>query len=328
MTTDNLENFWEIGSQSTFEMLALKTFYFQYENNKVYRSFCDLINCNPAEVTAVKDIPYLPISFFKSKKVCCFESDNASFFSSSTTTGGSPSKHYYHQLKDYQISFRKGFEHFFGAIEDFTVLALLPSYLERSRSSLIYMADDMIRKSQKTESGFYLNQLESLKKIIMQQEKKEQKTLLLGVSFALLDLVEQYSFDLKHTWIMETGGMKGRRKEVTREALHSQLKKGFGVSKIYSEYGMTELLSQAYSIGKGIFECPPWMRVAARENQDPFNLLPWGQSGGLNIIDLANRDSCAFIATEDLARVHSDKRFEVLGRLDASEIRGCNLMVV
>ncbi|MGB2136205.1 MAG: acyl transferase [Flavobacteriaceae bacterium] len=328
MTTDNLENFWEIGSQSTFEMLALKTFYFQYENNKVYRSFCDLINCNPAEVTAVKDIPYLPISFFKSKKVCCFESDNASFFSSSTTTGGSPSKHYYHQLKDYQISFRKGFEHFFGAIEDFTVLALLPSYLERSGSSLIYMADDMIRKSQKTESGFYLNQLESLKKIIMQQEKKEQKTLLLGVSFALLDLVEQYSFDLKHTWIMETGGMKGRRKEVTREALHSQLKKGFGVSKIYSEYGMTELLSQAYSIGKGIFECPPWMRVAARENQDPFNLLPWGQSGGLNIIDLANRDSCAFIATEDLARVHSDKRFEVLGRLDASEIRGCNLMVV
>ena len=328
MTTDNLENFWEIGSQSTFEMLALKTFYFQYENNKVYRSFCDLINCNPAEVTAVKDIPYLPISFFKSKKVCCFESDNASFFSSSTTTGGSPSKHYYHQLKDYQISFRKGFEHFFGAIEDFTVLALLPSYLERSGSSLIYMADDMIRKSQKTESGFYLNQLESLKKIIMQQEKKKQKTLLLGVSFALLDLVEQYSFDLEHTWIMETGGMKGRRKEVTREALHSQLKKGFGVSKIYSEYGMTELLSQAYSIGKGIFECPPWMRVAARENQDPFNLLPWGQSGGLNIIDLANRDSCAFIATEDLARVHSDKRFEVLGRLDASEIRGCNLMVV
>lgn len=328
MTTDNLENFWEIGSQSAFEMLALKTFYFQYENNKVYRSFCDLINCNPAEVTAVKDIPYLPISFFKSKKVCCFESDNASFFSSSTTTGGSPSKHYYHQLKDYQISFRKGFEHFFGAIEDFTVLALLPSYLERSGSSLIYMADDMIRKSQKTESGFYLNQLESLKKIIMQQEKKEQKTLLLGVSFALLDLVEQYSFDLEHTWIMETGGMKGRRKEVTREALHSQLKKGFGVSKIYSEYGMTELLSQAYSIGKGIFECPPWMRVAARENQDPFNLLPWGQSGGLNIIDLANRDSCAFIATEDLARIHSDKRFEVLGRLDASEIRGCNLMVV
>ncbi|MGB0395361.1 MAG: acyl transferase [Flavobacteriaceae bacterium] len=328
MTTDNLENFWEIGSQSAFEMLALKTFYFQYENNKVYRSFCDLINCNPAEVTAVKDIPYLPISFFKSKKVCCFESDNASFFSSSTTTGGSPSKHYYHQLKDYQISFRKGFEHFFGAIEDFTVLALLPSYLERSGSSLIYMADDMIRKSQKTESGFYLNQLESLKKIIMQQEKKEQKTLLLGVSFALLDLVEQYSFDLEHTWIMETGGMKGRRKEVTREALHSQLKKGFGVSKIYSEYGMTELLSQAYSIGKGIFECPPWMRVAARENQDPFNLLPWGQSGGLNIIDLANRDSCAFIATEDLARIHSDKRFEILGRLDASEIRGCNLMVV
>ena len=328
MTTDNLENFWEICSQPAFDALAFKTFYFQYENNKVYRSFCDLINCNPAEVTALKDIPYLPISFFKSNKVCCFESDNGSFFSSSTTTGGIPSKHYYRQLKDYQISFRKGFEYFFGAIEDFTVLALLPSYLERSHSSLIYMANDMIRKSQKTESGFYLNQWENLKKTIIQLENTEQKTLLLGVSFALLDLVEQYSFDLKHTWVMETGGMKGMRKEVTREALHSQLKKGFGVHKIFSEYGMTELMSQAYSIGEGIFECPPWMRVAARENQDPFNLLPWGQSGGLNIIDLANRDSCAFIATEDLTRVHSDKRFEVLGRIDASEIRGCNLMVI
>ena len=328
MTTYNLENFWEICSQPAFDTLAFKTFYFQYENNKVYRSFCDLINCNPAEVTALKDIPYLPISFFKSNKVCCFESDNGSFFSSSTTTGGIPSKHYFRHLNDYQISFRKGFEYFFGAIEDFTVLALLPSYLERSHSSLIYMANDMIRRSQKTESGFYLNQWENLKKTITQLEKSEQKTLLLGVSFALLDLVEQYWFDLKHTWVMETGGMKGRRKEVTREALHSQLKKGFGVHKILSEYGMTELMSQAYSVSEGIFECPPWMRVAARENQDPFNLLPWGQSGGLNIIDLANRDSCAFIATEDLARVHSDKRFEVLGRLDPSEIRGCNLMAI
>jgi hypothetical protein len=328
MIIENLENFWEIDSQAAFEALAVKTFYFQYENNKVYRSFCDLINCHPSEVAAVKDIPYLPISFFKSKRICSFASENMDFFSSSSTSGGSPSKHYYRQLEDYQMSFRKGFEHFFGAIEDFRVLALLPSYMERSGSSLIYMANDMIRNSAQPESGFYLNQWESLKKTIDQGEEKGQKTLLLGVSFALLDLVEQYSFNLRHTWIMETGGMKGRRKELTREALHDQLKKGFGVSKIYSEYGMTELLSQAYSKGEGVFECPPWMRVSARENQDPFHLLPWGQSGGLNVIDLANRDSCAFIATEDLGRVHSNSRFEVLGRLDATEIRGCNLMVV
>ena len=328
MIIENLENFWEIDSQDDFEALALKTFYFQYENNKVYRSFCDLINCHPSEVAAVKDIPYLPISFFKSKRICSFAAENTDFFSSSTTTGGSPSKHYYRKLEDYQMSFRKGFEYFFGAIEGFRVLALLPSYMERSGSSLIYMADDMIRNSAQPESGFYLNQLESLKKTIDQGEEKGQKTLLLGVSFALLDLVEQYSFNLQHTWIMETGGMKGRRKELTREALHNRLKKGFGVPQIYSEYGMTELFSQAYSKGEGLFDCPPWMRVAARENQDPFSLIPWGQSGGLNIIDLANRDSCAFIATEDLGRVHSNSRFEVLGRLDATEIRGCNLMVV
>lgn len=328
MTLNTLENFWEIDSQSAFETLALKTFYFQHENNKVYRSFCDLINCHPAEVITVKDIPHLPISFFKTKKVCCFQSNDGPFFRSSSTSGGIPSKHYYRQLEDYQMSFRKGFEYFFGAIEDYSVLALLPSYMEREGSSLIYMANDMVCNSRHEESGFYLNQWDKLKENIIQLEEKGKKTLLLGVSFALLDLIEHHSFDLQHTWIMETGGMKGRRKELTREALHDQLKKGFGVSKIYSEYGMTELLSQAYSKGEGVFECPPWMRVSARENQDPFNLLPWGQSGGLNVIDLANRDSCAFIATDDLAKVHSDHCFEVLGRLDASEIRGCNLMIV
>ena len=323
-----MENFWEIDSQSAFEALALKTFYFQYENNRVYRSFCDLINRQPSEISAVKDIPHLPISFFKSKNVCCFEADDAKFFSSSTIKGGSPSRHYYRQLEDYKISFQKGFEHFFGAIENYTVLALLPSYMERDGSSLIYMADDMIQNSQKAESGFYLNQWESLKENINQLEEKCQKTLLLGVSFALLDFVENHSFHLQHTLIMETGGMKGRRKELTRDALHKELKKGFGVPIIYSEYGMTELLSQAYSKGDGIFECPPWMNVFAREIQDPFNQLPFGKSGGLNIIDLANQDSCAFIATEDLAKVHSHSRFEVLRRLDDSEIRGCNLIVV
>ena len=190
------------------------------------------------------------------------------------------------------------------------------------------MAKDMIQNSQQPESGFYLNQWESLRDQILKLEEKGQKTLLLGVSFALLDLIGHYSFDLEHTLVMETGGMKGRRKEMTRAALHDALKKGFGCSKIHSEYGMTELFSQAYSKGDGFFECPPWMRVTARENQDPFHQLPWGQTGGLNIIDLANKDSCAFIATDDLGKVHSDTRFEVMGRLDSSEIRGCNLMVV
>ena len=328
MTKNHLENFWEIDSHAAFDALALKTFYFQYENNKVYKSFCDLINYHPSEVKSVKDIPHLPVSFFKMRRVCCFEDVSVPFFSSSTTTGLEPSKHYYRNPKDYQISFRKGFEHFFGNIKNYAVLALLPSYIEKEGSSLIYMADDMILNSQKVESGFYLNQLDVLNEQIKLLEEKGQKTLLLGVSFALLDLVERYSFDLHHTLVMETGGMKGRRRELIREELHDRLRRGFGVDKIYSEYGMTELLSQAYSKGKGIFECPPWMSVGAREHQDPFNRLPWGQTGGLNIIDLANRDSCAFIATEDLARIHSDKRFEVLGRLDASEIRGCNLMVV
>ena len=328
MTTDHLENFWEIDSHDAFDALALKTFYFQYKNNKVYRSFCDLINCHPTEVKYVKDIPHLPISFFKTKRVCCFEDDDLQFFCSSSTSKMDPSKHYYRNTRDYQMSFRKGFEYFFGDIKDYTVLALLPSYMEREGSSLIYMVDNMIRNSHKMESGFYLNQFDLLKEQINQLEEKSQKTLLLGVSFALLDLVESYSFDLQHTCVMETGGMKGRRKELTREELHDRLRRGFGVNKIYSEYGMTELLSQAYSKSKGIFECPPWMRVCAREHQDPFNRLPWGETGGLNIIDLANRDSCAFIATEDLGKVYSDSHFEVMGRLDDSEIRGCNLMVV
>ncbi|MEK9602918.1 MAG: acyl transferase [Flavobacteriaceae bacterium] len=328
MTTDSLENFWEIKNQSDFDVLALKTFKFQYEKNPVYRSFCDLIHCNPVDVKSVIDIPYLPISFFKSKRVCAFEDPNAHFFSSSSTSGLEPSKHFYRNLNDYQISFRKGFEYFYGNIEDYVILALLPSYLQRNGSSLIYMVNDMIGNSQKPESGFYLDQWDALQKQLNFLEQKGQKTLLLGVSFALLDFIERFSFDLKHTVVMETGGMKGRRKELTREALHQQLSEGFGCAKIHSEYGMTELLSQAYSRGGGIFECSPWMRINARENQDPFQQLPRGQTGGLNIIDLANRDTCSFIATEDLGRVHSDTEFEVLGRFDTSEIRGCNLMVV
>lgn len=328
MRFDNLENFWEIDNRSSFDILALKTFKFQYEKNPIYRSFCDLINSNPVDVVSVDDIPHLPISFFKSKRVCSFEDIQAQFFSSSSTTGGIPSKHYYQSLDDYQMSFRKGFEYFYGDIEDYTILALLPSYLEREDSSLIYMVNDLIYNSQKNESGFYLNQWEALNKQLIHLEQKGRKTLFMGVSFALLDFAEQYSFDLKNTLVMETGGMKGRKKELTREALHEQLSNGLGCPKIQSEYGMTELLSQAYSKGDGIFECPPWMRVSARENQDPFQKISWGHTGGLNIIDLANRASCAFLATQDLGKVHSETQFEVLGRFDDSEIRGCNLMVV
>ena len=328
MKEKDMLDFWEVETPIEFEALALKTFKFQYHNNTVYRSFCDLINCNPVEVHSSDDIPHLPITFFKSKKVISFEAQPTQFFSSSATTGVQTSKHFYRSLVDYEMSFKKGFEYFYGPVNQYTVLALLPSYLERSDSSLIYMVHQMIQESGQEESGFYLNQWKALKSKILELEQKGKKTLLLGVSFALMDFIERYKLSLENTIVMETGGMKGRRKELTREALHEKLREGFGCKNIHSEYGMTELFSQAYSKGAGMFACPPWMRISVRENQDPFHQLGWGQSGGLNIIDLANRDSCSFIATQDLGKVHADHRFEVLGRFDASEIRGCNLMVI
>ena len=228
----------------------------------------------------------------------------------------------------YKQSFRRGFESFFGSIEDFSVLALLPSYLEREGSSLVYMANDMIVQSKHSESGFYLHDLDALKNTLISLEAKGQKTLLIGVSYALLDLIEAYSFELKHTIVMETGGMKGQRKELVKSELHALLKQGFGVDTIHSEYGMTELLSQAYSIGDGIFETPPWMKVMTRDPEDALSIQPIGKSGGINIIDLANINSCAFIATQDLGKLNPDGTFEILGRFDQSDIRGCNLMVL
>ena len=328
MASLHLKNFWEISSAASFEKLALETFYFQYENNPVYRSFCDLINRNPADIFTVESIPHLPISFFKSRQVVSYSEKPTDFFSSSTTTAIVPSKHYYRGLKDYIKSFTEGFQNLYGTVSDYVILALLPSYLEREGSSLIFMVKELIQKSNQPESGFYLDDWEDLIQKIHLLEAKGQKTILLGVSFALLELVERQNFQLNHTLVMETGGMKGRRKEMTRNELHQILCKGFGCKKIHSEYGMTELFSQAYSKGDGIFECPPWMQVSVRENQDPFQMLPFGQTGGLNIIDLANRDSCAFIATEDLGKVYPNGTFEVLGRFDFSEIRGCNLMVI
>jgi len=317
-----------IKTSAQFEDWALKVFKFQFENNIVYRSFCDLLYKHPVDVKSISDIPFLPIQFFKSHEVLSTNNTAEKTFTSSGTTGSITSKHLVTDIKLYEESYLKGFKHFYGNLEDYVVLALLPSYLERDGSSLIYMANDLIAKSKQLESGFYLNNLEELAKTLNQLETRGQKTLLIGVSFALLDLVEQFQFDLKHTLVMETGGMKGRRKEIVRQELHNKLQSGFGVSQIHSEYGMTELLSQAYSKGNGIFECPPWMKILTRDTEDALTLQQSQKTGGINVIDLANINSCSFIATQDLGKVNTSGQFEIIGRFDNSDIRGCNLMAL
>lgn len=324
---NSLEGIFEITTHERFTALALELFQRQYEKNAVYRAYCDHLGIDATVVNAIHAIPFLPIQFFKSKTVITGDAKVESVFTSSGTTGSVPSKHYVTDLALYEQSFLHAFERFYGNIESFCVLALLPSYLERSGSSLIYMANRLIEKSNHKASGFYLDNLEALKKQLLQLEAQGTKTLLLGVSFALLDLAETFGQNLKHSIVMETGGMKGRRKEMVRDELHQVLKQGLGVSHIHSEYGMTELLSQAYSKGNGLFHCPPWMKVFTRDTQDPLSLQTPGKSGGLNIVDLANSNSCAFIATQDLGRVYPDGSFEVQGRFDHAEIRGCNLMV-
>lgn len=319
------ETIFNISNTSQFEDLALKVFKFQFENNLVYRSFCDLLYKHPSDIQNIFEIPFLPIQFFKSHDVSSSKQPIEKIFTSSGTTGHITSKHKVRDISIYEESYRKGFKHFYGNIEDYVVLALLPSYLERDGSSLVYMADDLIKKSKQPESGFYLNNIDELASALKNLEKRQQKTLLIGVSFALLDVIKNYSFNLKHTLVMETGGMKGRRKELIREELHSILKQGFGVDSIHSEYGMTELLSQAYSKKNGIFECPPWLKVLTRDTEDALTLQ--NKTGGINIIDLANINSCSFIATQDLGKTFSDGTFEIIGRFDNSDIRGCNLMV-
>jgi len=324
----NKDDIFAIQSEKDFETAAMNVFKFQFENNAVYRSFCDLLYKHPSDVKSIKDIPFLPIQFFKSHKVLSGSSPIEKVFSSSGITGSSTSKHYVSDISLYEKSFLKGFEQFYGKIEDYVVLALLPSYLEREGSSLIYMVDTLIEKSQHEESGFYLKNISELKNTLLKLESERRETLLIGVSFALLDLVESYNFKLKHTIVMETGGMKGRRKELVRSELHRILKKGFGVDGIHSEYGMTELLSQAYSRGNGVFLCPKWMKVFTRDPEDALSLLYSNKTGGINVIDLANVNSCSFIATQDLGKIHSDGTFEVVGRFDNSDIRGCNLMAL
>jgi acyl-CoA synthetase (AMP-forming)/AMP-acid ligase II len=294
----------------------------------VYRSFCDLLYKHPSEITSSRDIPFLPIQFFKSRSIISGNAEPAITFSSSGTTGSITSKHHVTDLSLYENSFRTAFAKAYGNPSDFVILALLPSYLERSGSSLIYMVDDLIKSSNHPDSGFYLNNLDELAKKLVSLDTSEKKVLLIGVSFALLDLVEKHTFNLNNTIIMETGGMKGRRKEIIRPELHKILSTGFGVEKIHSEYGMTELLSQGYSSGDGAFTTPPWMKVYTRDTEDALTLLTDSKSGGLNIIDLANKNSCSFIATQDLGKVYEDGSFSVIGRFDNSDIRGCNLMAL
>jgi len=317
-----------INSEADFNLLALQVFRHQFENNTVYRSFCDLLYKNPSDVNRIEDIPFLPIQFFKTHQIKCGVDKTVKTFTSSGTTGSRTSKHGITDLKWYEGSFNKGFETFYGNPEDYVILALLPSYLERDGSSLIYMVNALIEQSKYSESGFYLDNFLELKNTLQRLDAEGKKVLLIGVSFALLDLVERHTFRLKNTVVMETGGMKGRRKELIRQELHSILKEGFGVEHIHSEYGMTELLSQAYSTSEGVFHCPNWMKILIRDPEDALTLQKHNKSGGINVIDLANINSCAFIATQDLGKKLDNATYEIIGRFDSSDIRGCNLLLI
>ena len=321
------EKIFNINTDDKFNELALEIFRYQYKNNNIYRAFINRLNINPAGIVHFSEIPFLPVEFFKNYKVSSIHPAPVNYFSSSGTSGSIPGKHYYSDLKIYERSFTECFRFFFGKPSDYCILALLPSYLERTGSSLVYMIKVLIEKSNNPDSGFYLYDQKKLAEKLTYLENNSQKTILIGVSFALLDLVENHRFDLKNTLIMETGGMKGKRKEIIREELHKKLCEGFGIKNIYSEYGMTELFSQAYSKGSGIFYTPPWMKILIRDINDPLALTGNKTTGGINIIDLANIDSCSFIATQDLGKTNNDGSFEVLGRFDNSDIRGCNLMI-
>jgi hypothetical protein len=326
MNIESLINrIFEIKSDTEFNDIALEIFHFQYTNNPVYHQFVDLNYLRIKTIDHYCKIPFLPIEFFKSHKILSGDSEPEKIFISSGTTGIETSKHYITHLPLYEKSFLTGFNLFYGSPDQYRILALLPSYLEREDSSLIYMVRNLIEKSNDNESGFYLNNYEDLIKTI--GHSTQHKVLLIGVTYALLELAEKYDIQKFHGIIMETGGMKGKRKEIIRSELHQVLCSKFRSDKIHSEYGMTELLSQAYSAGDGIFNTPPWMKVMIRDTNDPKSLLGNQKTGGINIIDLANIYSCSFIATQDLGKTFPDGSFEVLGRFDTSDIRGCNLMV-
>lgn len=318
-----------------FESLALEIFQLQYTANPVYKSYVDALGKRASAVVQLDQIPFLPIRFFKSHQVRTGRFEPALVFESSGTTGSINSRHYINDAFLYKESFIKGFELFYGPVKNWCFLGLLPSYLERNNSSLVYMVSELIKESGHPQSGFYLHDYDKLSDTLRQLEEKGQKTLLIGVTFALLDFADQFGLPLQHTIVMETGGMKGRRKEMVRPEIHDVLKKAFGVSSVHSEYGMTELLSQAWSKGEGVFKCPPWMKIMLRDEEDPLMIkrLPIltelaTVSGAINVIDLANVHSCSFIASDDAGKLNSDGSFEVLGRMDNSDLRGCSLMAV
>lgn len=318
-----------IKSNIEFEELCLELFYYQSLENQVYKNYINALNIVPETVQNHKDIPFLPIEFFKTHKVQSGRYIEQAIFTSSGTTGENTSKHYVENLDWYKRVFLSGFELFYGDPEEYCLLALLPSYLERQGSSLVYMVEELIRKSNDPKSGFYLRDYQKLSNQLMENEGSGKKTLLLGVTFALLDFAEKFPRTLRNITIMETGGMKGMRKELTRQEVSDILINGFDLeaANVHSEYGMTELMSQAYSKGDGFFQTPPWMKLLVREPNDPLVTTSLG-SGALNIIDLANIDSCAFIATQDLGTVYPNGDAKILGRMDKADIRGCNLLVV
>ena len=310
-----------------FEALALAVFQYQYGNNTLYRQYCDAIHINPGNIKSLQQIPFLPVSFFKTHKVITGNDAAELIFESSGTTGETPSRHYVADAGIYETSLLGGFEQFYGDVSGYTILALLPSYLERKNASLVHMAKTLMEKSRHADNGFYINEWAKLSEVILRLEKNGQKVLLLGVTFALLDFAAAFPMQLKQTIVMETGGMKGRREELTRAEVHAILKKQWQLDHIHSEYGMTELLSQAYAKTDGIFKCANTMRVFVRDLNDPRDVSESG-TGGINIIDLANVHSCSFIETEDIVNLAPDGTFEVLGRMDNSALRGCSLMVV
>lgn len=319
------DQIFNIQNRSEFEETALAVFNFQAENNPVYAEFVGYLGIDPNQIKSIEQIPFLPIRFFKNRRVTTGNREVEKTFTSSGTSGMEQSRHFVTNLDFYRESLNHSFKHFYGDFSDYTIFGLLPSYLERSGSSLIDMVEYWIEQSGR--GGFYLYNHDELYSDLIKNEEEGRKAILIGVSFALIDFVENYKMNLKNTIVMETGGMKGRKKEITRDELHSILKNGFGVDKIHSEYGMTELLSQAYSIGSSGFVTPPWMKVLIRDTEDPLSYSSVGRTGGINVIDLANLNSCSFIATDDLGKSNPNGSFEVLGRFDHSDVRGCNLMV-
>ena len=316
-----------IDSAEKFKGLALQAFSFQYEANPIYREYCGYLNVNPKKIVDIADIPFMPVEFFKTHKVYCGNSHEEVVFTSSSTTGTVPSSHYVANSSIYKQAFLSGFKQFYGNPSEFCIMGLLPAYLERSGSSLVYMVDELIRQSNNEKSGFFLHDHADLYEKIMSLENAGEKYIVIGVSFGLLDFAEKYQLKMNHGIVMETGGMKGRRKEMVRSELHDILKASFGVNSIHSEYGMTELLSQAYSAGEGIYRCSSTMKVLVRETNDPLSVHLVG-NGAINIIDLANIYSCCFLQTSDLGTVLADGSFTVSGRFDSADVRGCNLMVI